>query len=173
MVGKEWRMVARGALFCTNFHQSSRDIPAGNETYANGYRPSATSSWTARTVYGQPGRPNTTMRCVIFFLFFLGEFSFFFKRFANKKKEKRRLSNKRASMVVVEVDCWPGNAFKYQVRQVIENSGLHVQNVEYVFVLDHEDYEVEPILRWTFEANDSNLSQVLGELAAANTVRIL
>lgn len=76
-------------------------------------------------------------------------------------------------MVVVEVDCWPGNAFKYQVRQVIENSGLHVQNVEYVFVLDHEDYEVEPILRWTFEANDSNLSQVLGELAAANTVRIL
>ena len=76
-------------------------------------------------------------------------------------------------MVMVEVDCWPGNAFANQVREVIEGSGLHVQNVEHVFVIDREDYEVEPILRWTFEAGDCNLSQVLSKLAEANTVRIL
>jgi hypothetical protein len=76
-------------------------------------------------------------------------------------------------MVMVEVDCWPSNEFKHQVRQVIESSGLHVHNVEHLFVLDHEDYEVEPILRLTFEADDSNLSQMLGKLAAADSVRVL
>lgn len=76
-------------------------------------------------------------------------------------------------MVMVEVDCWPDNAFKHKVRDVIEGSGLHVQNVEHVFVIDREDYEAEPILRWTFEAGDCNLSQVLGKLAEADTVRIL
>jgi hypothetical protein len=76
-------------------------------------------------------------------------------------------------MVMVEVDCWPGNVFANQVRDVIERSGLRVQNVEHVFVIDQHDYGAEPILRWTFDAGDSNLSQVLGKLADANTVRIL
>lgn len=76
-------------------------------------------------------------------------------------------------MTVVEVECWPRNAFAERVQTIIENAGFCVKKFESVFLIDRTIYGSEPIARWTFEADSPKLSAVLGQLAEADAVRVM
>lgn len=76
-------------------------------------------------------------------------------------------------MVLVEVDCWPGNAFKSQVSSIIESAGFQIQQFDHVFLVDKEAYEAEPILRWTFDAEGRNTNAVATQLEGADAIRVL
>lgn len=76
-------------------------------------------------------------------------------------------------MTVVEVDCWPRNAFAKRVQPIIENAGFCIKKFESVFLIDRTIYGSEPIARWTFEANSPKLIEVLKQLANADAVRVL
>jgi hypothetical protein len=76
-------------------------------------------------------------------------------------------------MALVEVDCWPKNAFKTQVSGIIEAAGFHVQKIDHVFLLDKDVYEAEPIVRWTFDSEGRNTNAVASQLDGADAIRIL
>lgn len=83
----------------------------------------------------------------------------------------RTLKKKR--MALVEVECWPRNEFAGQVKAIIENAGFHIKTFERVFLIERTIYGSEPIARWTFEADSPRLTAVLGQLAAADAVRVV
>jgi len=76
-------------------------------------------------------------------------------------------------MAVVEVECWPRNEFAGEVKSIIENAGFSIKTFERVFLIDRTIYGSEPIARWTFVADSPGLSAVLGQLAAADAVRVI
>jgi len=76
-------------------------------------------------------------------------------------------------MALVEVECWPRNEFAAHVKAIIENAGFTVKTFESVFLIDRTIYDSEPISRWTFEADSQGLTAVIGQLAAADAVRVV
>ena len=74
---------------------------------------------------------------------------------------------------MVEVDCWPGNAFKSQVRGIIERAGFQIQKIDHVFLVDKDAYDAEPIMRWTFDADGRNTNAVATQLEGADAIRVL